>query len=161
MVSGILIRAVELLDLDLLVELIHTTIKTCYPSCYRQEVIDFFIDYHSSAEVERKAKEGVLLVAIEGEKPIASGYLVGKEIGGVYVHPSFQKKGIAKLMVRALLREAEKQNLQSVWLESTPIALRLYESLGFQLDEEKVMFVENNAPLPYYHMVKELKPKGR
>ena len=143
-------------DLHSVVELMHHTIQVCYPACYKQEVIDFFIDYHKPEEIIRKAKEGKILLAFTDNQLVATGYLVNTEIGGVYVHPNYQHKGIAQKVVEALIHEAKITNLNSVWLESTPIAVKLYKKLGFALDEECIMYVENNTPLPYFHMVKQL-----
>lgn len=143
-------------DLQAVVQLIHQTVRVCYPSCYAQEVVDFFIDYHKEEEIIRKAEEGKLLLAFKCNVLVATGYLIGEEVGGVYVHPDHPNQGVAPVMVNALLKEAKKKGLNSVWLESTPIALKLYQKLGFSIDEECVMYVENDTPLPYYHMVKEI-----
>ena len=96
------------------------------------------------------------MVAFEKDELIASGYLVENEIGGIYVHPGKHHKGIGQKMLHALLLEAENQKLSSVWLESTPIARKLYENSGFEVVEEKIMYVKNNTPLPYFFMQKNL-----
>lgn len=152
--KGIRIRQFAKNDILALKELIHFTVKKCYPACYVSEVIDFYLDYHSEKELLRKSEEGCILVATLDNKLVASGYLLGEELGGVYVHPEYQGQGVASHMMEALLALAVEKNLSSVWLESTPLALELYKKFGFVVEEERVMYVENNAPLPYYHMVK-------
>lgn len=155
MTTGITIKHFHKKELHQLIQLIHLTIKRCYPECYAQEVVDFFINYHSSEELLRKAEVGKLVVGYKGDVLIASGYFVEGEIGGVYIHPGYQQQGFAKEIVTFLLDLAKKEGSNSVWLESTPLALKLYKQLGFYVDEERVMYVGNNTPLPYYHMRKK------
>ena len=143
-------------EVNELISLIHSTIIKCYPLCYAPEVISFFLEYHSSEELLRKAREGIILMSYKNDKLIATGYLVESELGGVYVHPGYQKKGVGRQMVQKLLEIAGKKKLTSVWLDSTPFAVELYKQFGFTVIEEKVMFVDGNVPLDYYYMKKEL-----
>ena len=136
--------------------LIHSTVKQCYPICYAPEVVSFFLDYHSTDELLRKAKEGTILVAFKNSLLVATGYLVNKELGGVYIHSEYQKQGIGRKMVKKLLQVAKERKLDSIWLDSTPFAVELYKQFGFHVAEEKVMYVEGNVPLAYYYMEKEI-----
>jgi GNAT superfamily N-acetyltransferase len=143
-------------DLSRLTCLIHETILQCYPSCYPPEVVEFFIDYHRESEILRKAEEGTVLLAFLQEKLVGCGYLLNDEVGGIYIHPDYQKQGFGKELLNQLLAKAKELALKNVWLDSTPIAKKMYLDAGFVIQEEKVMYVENNAPLEYSYMTKKL-----
>ncbi len=59
-------------------------------------------------------------------------------IANVCVHPEYRKRGIAALMMREALCEAEKKRGAAIYLqvrEETPEVLRMYQKLGFLVDE--------------------------
>jgi ribosomal protein S18 acetylase RimI-like enzyme len=142
-----------------LTSLIQLTIKKCYPECYSPRVIDFFIEYHNPKELLRKATEGSMLLAFNNNKLVASGYLVENELGGLYVHPDYQNQGIGRQMVQQLINQAYCNKLDSVWLTSTPLAVKLYEQEGFKTIEEKEMVLEGGESLAYYYMRKGLRER--
>jgi GNAT superfamily N-acetyltransferase len=152
MISELVIKKFSDKDINQLQELIHDTIKCCYPSVYSQEVVDFFIDYHSSDGLLKKSLAGIILIGFIGNRIVATGYLFEHEVGGIYVHPDYQKRGFGKQLLMHLLDEARKKELSYVWLDSTPLAKSMYLKAGFKVVEEKVMTVENNMPLDYFYM---------
>jgi ribosomal protein S18 acetylase RimI-like enzyme len=138
--------------LDKLIQLIHNTIITCYPQIFPPGVVNFFLKYHNEADILYKAKTGKVLIGLINNKVIASGYLIGNEIGGVYVHPDYQNQGFGKKIINELIRFAKKQNISILVLNSTPIAFNFYNSIGFSLSEELTEIVEDNSPLHYFKM---------
>lgn len=152
----LVIKPFSIKDIDDLVELVHTTVKNCYPICYEPEVVEFFIEYHKPQELNRKAGQGSVLLAFRENSLVATGYLVENEIGGVYVHPNFQKQGIGSQIIENLLKLAIEKRLNSVWLDSTPFAVSLYKKFGFNIIEERVDYVKDGVPLEYYYMKKAL-----
>ena len=138
---------------DVLANLISYTIITCYPSVYSREVVDFFLSYHSKSELKLKVEKAEFICGFIGDDIIATGYLNNEEIGGVYVHPDFQRRGYGRIIVQELLTRARIRKLDFVWLDSTPLAYKLYLDLGFILQDELIEYVgENNIPLKYYKM---------
>lgn len=90
--------------------------------------------YHSALEPGR-----VLLVA-ERDGGVL-GFVVGHDIAGewelenVVVAPGYQRHGIGKKLVEALVEESEKSNAKFIFLEvreSNVAAKCLYERCGFQ-----------------------------
>lgn len=137
-------------------QLIHSTIKACFPQIYEPEVIRFFLDYHSEEEIWSKYNKGNFFVAteIDENNVVASGYLLEKEIGGVYVRPAYQRKGYGRKILACLLDLAYSQKIDAVWVDATPLAKGFYLSMGFKLIEKKTDFVGNNVPLDYFRMEK-------
>lgn len=137
-------------------DLIHTVIKECYPKVYPQSVVKYFLFYHDSLHTLENIENGYTIALYYKDKLIASGNLKEDSIGGVYVLPEYQKRGYAKIIVERLLDKARKQELKKVILDSTLIAKKLYDSLGFTTVEEMSMEMENGEMLDYYHMEIEL-----
>jgi GNAT superfamily N-acetyltransferase len=142
-------------DLDAVFALIQLTIKKCYPEIYPPEVVDFFLGYHSRSQILKKSRTGKLLVIKKNKEIIATGLLTGDELGGVYVNPDLQGNGYGSMMVKQLLKLAKDNKIEKVHLDSTPIAKRMYEKLGFQLMRPAVQMV-GKIPLNYFIMEKEL-----
>jgi ribosomal protein S18 acetylase RimI-like enzyme len=149
------IRTFKKEDLQDVKNLIHHTISTCYPSIYSPEVVAFFINYHSEIEILRRASSGKVIVLVFDNHIRATGFLDGEELGGVYVHPDFQRKGFGKIIVEYLLKEAQEKAQKYIHLDSTPIAKHLYEKLEFSLVSPAVQMV-GDVPLQYFKMEKYL-----
>lgn len=92
-----------------------------------------------------------MLVAEENSEIIATGFLDGPEMGGIYVHPERQKQGIGTALVEKLLEMAHAKRLKRIWLDSTPIARPLYSKMGFKIVCPATQIV-NGVPLNYYKM---------
>lgn len=79
------------------------------------------------------------VAALEGDTVVGTGLLGIRAdtgwIGGMGVRPAYRRRGIARLMLHYLLREAQRQGLSTVSLEAieanTP-AQALYLQLGFR-----------------------------
>ena len=106
--ASLVIRPCGSGDLIELSRLVSLTIKKCYPVCYSDEVVQFFLKYHSKEEIVRKSNLGLLLVGHLNSQMVATGYLLNNEIGGLYVLPEYQKKGFGKTMLNRLIVEAKK-----------------------------------------------------
>ncbi len=68
------------------------------------------------------------------EKPSNPTFINGKTgtILNVYTKPEYRRKGIARELIKILLSESEKINLDFVELKATDIGYNLYKSLGFE-----------------------------
>ncbi len=66
----------------------------------------------------------------------------------VAVDPGFQRKGMAKRLVKALFDDASRRGARLVWLEVRPsnaAARRLYEHMGFEQVERRLRYYENDG----------------
>jgi putative acetyltransferase len=149
------IRKFEYSDLHAVHNLLAETISSCFPAIYPAAVVDFFLRYHSSEQISRRAQTGTLMVANLGNMVVGTGFLTDHEMGGVYVHPQHQHKHIGNQIVIRLTEIARDEHIGSVWLDATPLARPLYEKLDFQLLYQAVQMV-GNVPLHYFRMSKDL-----
>ena len=67
------------------------------------------------------------------EKPSNPSFVNGKTgtVLNVYTKPQFRKQGIAGKLIKLLLSQAEKLNLDFVELQATDSGYKLYKSMGF------------------------------
>jgi GNAT superfamily N-acetyltransferase len=151
----VIIRRIEPEDYDAVKELIHITIKASYPSIFPQEVVKFFLEYHSVGEIKRRADNGIVLVIEEDKQLRATGFFMEEEMGGVYVHPDFQKHGFGSLIVEKLLEAAQERKCRYFHLDATPLAKPLYLKMGFDLIGPATQWV-GDIPLHYFKMEKFL-----
>ncbi|MBP5157523.1 MAG: GNAT family N-acetyltransferase [Treponema sp.] len=68
------------------------------------------------------------------EKPANPSFINGKTgtVMNVYTRPQFRRQGIARELMKMLLSESEKLQLDFVELKSTDAGYKLYKSLGFE-----------------------------
>ena len=137
---------------EVTLDIIHTTVKTCYPEFYSPEVIDFFIEYHNEESLLKRHQSGEVYNLLYKSSIVGTGFLVEEELGGLYVLPEFQNKSLGAHMLHFLLDRARKKKLHKVWLDATPNSKRFYLNNGFTLQKEETMFVDDKYPLLYYIM---------
>ena len=142
----------QLADIKLL---IHHTVRVCYPAIYPKEVVEFFIRYHSSEQIRSRASSGILIALEEDNAILGTGFLDGEEMGGVYIHPEYQRKGYGTMIVNFLLDKAVKKGIDKIWLDATPFAKPLYLKSGFTVSSPMVQMVGDVA-LHYFKMEKIL-----
>ena len=67
------------------------------------------------------------------EKPSNPSFINGKTgtVLNVYTKPQFRKQGIAGKLIKLLLSESERLNLDFVELQATDSGYNLYKSMGF------------------------------
>jgi GNAT superfamily N-acetyltransferase len=54
----------------------------------------------------------------------------------LYVYPEFRRKGIARKLMRTMLRWCEREKFAGVWLHASDDGRHLYEALGFEPSNE-------------------------
>jgi GNAT superfamily N-acetyltransferase len=96
-------------------------------------------------ELQTYLDAGMLVAAFLGTEPV--GYAGGSiadgdwlHIGEMDVHPDFQRKGIGRRLVQALLLEGRSQKLQGATLTTdrfAPFNAPFYATLGFRIVEKE------------------------
>ena len=103
----------------------------------------------------KRSKAFTLVARVDGEivgflamHEIKSTRIDGKvgEVTAVFIHPNFWQKGIGQQLMQQLLADAQTHQFTTltVWVLETNIpALKFYQSIGFQPDGKKRIFLEN------------------
>lgn len=133
-------------------DLIHKTIRTCYPIIYPPAVVDFFLKYHSADSIRRRTQKGYMLLLFNQGQPAGTGFMQDMELGGVYILPEYQGQGMGTTVVRALINIAQNKQVESISLDATPLAKPLYLKLGFKIVYPAVQIVDG-YPLFYDRMM--------
>ena len=70
---------------------------------------------------------------------MSSAFINGRTgtVLNVYTYPAYRHRGYARLIIEALLEEAEKLQLSVVDLKSTDDGYHLYKAVGFAYDSSK------------------------
>jgi ribosomal protein S18 acetylase RimI-like enzyme len=137
-------------------ELIHHTIDVSYFSVYPLRAVQFFKDFHSEAKIMERHREGEILVVEKDGKLIGTGSVVDADILGVFVHPEFQHHGHGKSLMQELEKEAIVNGISEVVLSVSLTSRRFYESLGYEIIEERTLYVGKGQRLDYWEAKKKL-----
>lgn len=143
-------------DLESIYQLVKDTIEACYPSFYTVEAVDFFVKHHAIENIESDCVKGFCVVVEENEKIIGTGTLIGACIQRVFVHTSFQGKGIGKKIMDALEKRALDLGQKYIYLHSSLYAKKFYDRLGLLKLRHDCIKVKNDKLLEYYWMAKSL-----
>lgn len=154
--QDIRIREFDQSDLPAVYRLVQNTIEEVYKDVYPVEAIEFFRCYHSRDNITNDAAAGYTIVAVCGDETIGTATLLGSNMRRVFIKPSHQHKGIGKLLVDNIERKASLEQLTMIDLDASIVSRSFWESLGFLVQTEEHMPVENNKELVYFRMFKRL-----
>lgn len=144
-------------DYEAVMEIVHATIKTIYPNYYPQEVVDFFLEFHSEESIKKDIEREYVYLLTDGQHLVGTASLEGGYIGRVYVLPEQQGKGYGKALMNHLEHMVSVLHHISYVDASLP-AYEFYLGLGYHPSEYHRFEVDNGRVLCYYVMEKELKP---
>ena len=140
---------------DMIYNVLHTTIETIYARYYPKEVVDFFCQHHSREHILEGIKSGNMGVLMDKDVVIGTGCYDGNHITGLYVHPRYQNRGCGSYIMDCLERKiAEKYD--TVILEASLPAVFLYEHRGYKTVGHGVIELANDVRLVYEKMEKNV-----
>jgi N-acetylglutamate synthase-like GNAT family acetyltransferase len=142
-----------------LLRMINETIEISYAEVYPPRAVQFLKDYHSEKKIADRSKTGTTLVVEEDGELVATGSLVDGQILAVFVHPSLQRGGRGRAVMKALENEARASGVTGIGLSISLPSKRFYERLGYKLVEEKSIDVGEGQRLDFWKAVKQL-PKS-
>ena len=90
-----------------------------------------FSDYLSLIKKDKKTE---IKIALYYNNPIGYVGIIRNSIN-IYVHPSFQGKGVGKFMLKEILKSkiSDKNTHAKIKINNNP-SIKLFESLGFEKD---------------------------
>lgn len=141
---------------DIIYNILHTTIRTVYPKYYPQEVVDFFCQHHSKEHILEGIASGNMGVLVDKDTIIGTGCYDGNHITGVYVLPNYQKQGCGSKIMDCLEAEISKK-YDTVILDASLAAVCLYEHRGYKTIGHGIYELENGVKLVYEIMEKKRK----
>ncbi|MFC1920860.1 GNAT family N-acetyltransferase [Chloroflexota bacterium] len=154
MEQNIIIRQSNIDDAASIYGLLQKTFDISYKGVYPQEAIDRFKNRYSEDFVIELATEGYTVVVEHNEEIIGTGNLHENSIRQVYIDPSYQKQGVGKLIVDELELKAKDNQLSFLDLGASLLSRNFWESLGYTLDKEDSVPIENDQELRFFRMSK-------
>lgn len=140
-------------DLDEIVELVQDTIRTIYPKYYPKEVVDFFCEHHCKENILRDIQEGTVGIIRKDNVIVGTGCYKDNHITRVYVRLEYQGQGYGSCIMQCLENTiAEKYD--TVYLDASLPACRIYENRGYRTVKHDRWNVENGVVLVYEVMEK-------
>ena len=136
-----LIRPIEKHDNEVMAKIIRQNLEAYQlnkpGTAYFDPQLDNLTSYYNDRldagyfvfELEGEIVGGVGFELFDSKRKIA-------EVQKLYVHPNYQRKGIANKLMAYLIEETTQRDIHALYLETAPIlepATKLYRQLGFDM----------------------------
>lgn len=119
-------------DASAVVRVVHDALEESNVFDYPQRIIDRMIAYFTEQFFVEKAREDLLLVAVEDGEVLGTARLDGDVITNMFVAPYEQGRGIGTRLTHALEDAAREKGLEQVRLYGSLTAVKFYEKLGYE-----------------------------
>lgn len=141
-------------QIQLVYEIVQSSIKSIYPKYYPKEVVDFFASLHSQENITKDIEKGNLGILFEGNLAVGTGCFEDEHITRVYVRPECQGMGYGSFIMDCLEKEITQRH-RKISLDASLPASHLYEKRGYRTLTHRKWNVENGVILVYEIMEKE------
>jgi GNAT superfamily N-acetyltransferase len=89
-------------DLDLVSNIVETTISAIYPLYYPCDVVQYFLDLHAPDRILVDIDAGFVSLFESDSVMVGTGTIHGNEITRVFVLPEFQRRGHGSIIMNQL-----------------------------------------------------------
>jgi putative acetyltransferase len=140
---------------DLHVASIRGLAKTAYPS----KTVKIWSSGRLPSHYAQAMRTGTRFwVSLSGRVMTGFACLKDGELTGLYIRPTYVKKGHARELYEAVEKYARKQGLRKMTIGSSLNAVKFYKVMGFKVVSRKTVRLGNGHPLRAAIMEKRLKP---
>ena len=147
-----IIRKASINDLQKVIYITQTTIRTVYPRYYPSGAVQYFCDHHSDDRIHLDIVSGIVYLLENDTDVVGTVTINGNRINRLFVLPQFQHKGYG----RAMLDFAEKMVLKhsdTVMIDASFPAKQIYRKRGYQETEYHMIQTDNGDYLCYDVMI--------
>ena len=142
-------------NLEQVYELVQETIRKVYPKYYLPEIVDMFREYHSREHILQDIAARNTYILRVGDNMVGTGTIQENHITRVYVSSRFQRKGYGTYIMKRL-EERIRKNYDTVDIDASLPACRLYQRLGYTTVDHGIWECKNGVIQVYEIMKKEL-----
>lgn len=135
--------------------LVQDTITNIYPKYYPKSVVEFFCELHSKEAIIEGIKSSCVKVLLINNRLVGTGSYKDNHITRVFVATNFQGQGYGSYIIQLLENEIALK-YDTVYLDASLPASKLYEHRGYRTISHEKLEVKNNAVLVYEVMSKKL-----
>ncbi len=144
-------------EIDNIKDIMNTTIQTIYPHFYPQEVVTYFLEYHTNKKLIKELADGNIYLFVENEEFVGTGSVENNHISKVFVLPQHQGKGFGSLIMQFLETLVAKEEYQHAVLDASLPAYSFYAKRGYKPTDYHQIPTANQGIL-CYHVMKKILP---
>ena len=111
--------------------MISKTLRVVNIQEYPHEAIEQLLPTYEPSKLIQKSKSQHMIVAVSGSQIIGTASIDGARVRNVFVEPSFQGKGIGRMLMKEIEAHALSHGQAHLFLFAALSAIRFYEKLGF------------------------------
>ena len=154
---SVTLRKAEATDVDILRELFSNCVMTVCVNDYSNEQLKVWISAADNRDIwSDKIRFQFFQVAEREGTIVGFGSLEGHDIIDLlYVHPEFQRIGIANGILGALLSRSKKEHVSLIKADVSKTARPFFESHGFRVRQEQAV-TSHGISVINYKMEKNL-----
>jgi len=142
-------------DLQIVQNIVWETIKYIYPKYYPEEVVEFFINHHSTENIKKDILDKKTWLLKVEDKFVGTGSLDSNNICRVFVLQQYQKEGYGSLIMD-FLEEKVSLEYDKAIIDASLAAFSIYIKRGYISVANHRISVKNGRVLFYEVMEKEL-----
>ena len=143
-------------DIEKIKNLIFRTIDTNYGDVYPPRAIDFFKEFHSEENIQKRIDADSLFILEEAGQLVATASLEGSEISGVFVEPDRQGNGFGQYLMERLEAQAWQNGVREICLSVSLPSRIFYERLHYHLIEDRCFDLGDGQLLRFWKAKKSL-----
>lgn len=129
------IRQATLADVVPLSGLIQHTIRVSNSEDYDQKSIDMLCAIFEPEPVAERIENELILLCFMGSELVGTVGLRDDFLRSMFVEPTFQRRGLGKMLVARIEEEARQKAISEMMLHSSMTARVFYEALGYEFVE--------------------------
>lgn len=132
------IRRFRETDADAVAAVVAETVRVSSSRDYPPEYISELVKTHSAEALRKRAQEGHMYVACDGDTIVGTGTIApywGSETESIlltiFVLPEYQGKGIGRAIIEALEQDEFAKRAQRIEIPASLTAVNFYRHLGY------------------------------
>ncbi|MCI8509237.1 MAG: GNAT family N-acetyltransferase [Lachnospiraceae bacterium] len=141
-------------DLDMVVNITHTTISGIYSRYYAMGVVDFFLKHHNRQNILADIENGIVWM-LEADNCLVGTVTVKENaVNRLFVLPEYQSRGFGS----QLMDFAEKKIAESfdrIYIDSSLAAKEMYLKRGYK-EKQTCKIIANNGDILVYDEMEKM-----
>ena len=150
---GIVIRRATAADANAVHKIVLLALRETNARDYPASVIDRLV-LTLPDKVASNLETWCSFIAVVDGQAVGTGSLNGQTVSSVYVHPDYQRRGVATQLMDTVENAANAQSHRTLSVQSSVTARPFYEKRGFKIvregffGEEPTVLMSKEFPLP-------------
>ena len=145
----------KLADLQTVKNMVHRTIKECYPECFSENVVDFFLNLHSEEAIKDDLMNANVYLMESDGYLVGTGTIKDNVIKRLFILPQYQHHKFGTELLQCLEDELAVNDIFTAAVDAHEQVKGWYQAMGYAVLSEQTVDINGEA-LPYYHMEKQV-----